>query len=401
MATSVTLLVAVLALATVECHCSGTCTGQYSVIAGLPGRDGIQGPPGPKGDTGDMGRDGRDGVQGVPGRTGDKGDRGDLGPPGETGSTGPKGEQGNAGPPGNQGIQGPTGNIGPEGPIGPQGDPGVVTEETILQITANVSSNVLAQLEETIESLNNTLQRFVERVLILEAIHASLNNTDTYTLCNITSADWRRIAYFDTTQGYTCPTGLRTVSNATSGQTACGRTVASGCNSLLFATNGSYTQVCGRVRGYQFGRPEAFEPEGSTVDSDNYADGVSITYGSPSRYHLWTYAAGVSENWENNIYQCPCSTTTYDTNLIPSFLGNDYYCESGLTGQQLERRIVWEDPLWDGQGCTQSQNTCCDRFGWFHRSIPITSTNVEVRICNDHSYETDDTLLDQLEIWVL
>ena len=203
-------------------------------------------------------RDGRDGIQGVPGRTGDKGDRGDI------------------------------------GPTGPKGDPGLatITEEELSRVSDNVTAkiheSIIAELLDTIQTLNQTL---TVRLLYLES-------QVFVTVCNITSANWRRIAYFDTTQGDSCPTGLRTVTNATTNQTACGRTNSSGgCASVPIPVQSNYSHVCGVVKGYQDSSPDGFGPfvrgNDSTIDMP-YVDGVSITQGSPRR-HLWTYANGVTE----------------------------------------------------------------------------------------------------------
>ena len=336
---AILLLLVMLVTTVVQVECDETCTEQYTTIPG----------PTP--------RDGRDGIQGAPGKTGDKGDRGDIGPP------------------------------------GPKGDPGstIITEEELNRVsdnvTAKINESIIAELLDTIQTMNQSL---TDRLLSLESQFV--------TVCNITSANWRRIAYFDTTQGDSCPSGLHTVTNTTTSQTACGRNVSLGCTSLQFSPDGNYTNVCGRVRGYQFGYPEAFEPAGTTIDS-NYVDGISITKGNPCQ-HLWTYAAGLSENYSSYNFQCPCSTPDYDFSLIPNFVGNHYYCEAGLTGIQ-NKHFVWEDPLWDGKRCTLSQNRCCERYGWFHRIVASSSDSIEVRWCDDHSYTTDDTLTDQLEIWVM
>ena len=213
-------------------------------------------------------------------------------------------------------------------------------------------------------------------------------------------ANWRTIAYFDTTRGDSCPTGLRTVTNTSTGQTACGRTANGGCTSLQFSPNGNYTNVCGRVRGYQYYEPEAFETGTNSIDS-HYLHGISITHGTP-RTHLWSYVTGLTELIRTN-YRCPCARPDpTDRSDVPSFVGEDFYCESGFSGSNVENRIVWEDPLWDGQGCFASGNQCCNRYGWFHREIPATSDNIEVRWCADSYYTiNEDVLTDKLEIWVI
>ena len=147
---AILLLVVMLVTTVVQVECDETCTEQYTIIPG----------PTP--------RNGRDGIQGVPGRTGDKGDRGDI------------------------------------GPTGPKGDPGstIITEDlnhVSDNVTAKINESIIAELLDTIQTLNQTL---TDRLLYLES-------QVFVTVCNITSANWSRIAYFDTTQGDSCPTGLR------------------------------------------------------------------------------------------------------------------------------------------------------------------------------------------------
>ena len=355
---------------------NGSCTGQYPLVPGPPGRDG------------------RDGIQGVPGRTGDKGDRGEPGGLGETGMAGPqgpKGEKGMAGPQGIQGVEGNSGSKGDKGsmgPAGPQGNPGLFTEDDFNRVSENVTN----KLNESI------IAELVERVQYLEQQQRNIK-----TLCNITSFNWRRIAYFDTTRGDPCPTGLYTSTNAATSQTACGTiNGTSGPLSLKFPTGGSYTNVCGRVRGYSGWNLYAFQPyidRGQRTIDTNYVDGVSITKGSP-RQHLWTYAAGFSETYSTTRFICPCARSSYNTSWIPSFVGSNFYCEAGRTvGNGI---IFWDDPLWDGKGCFTSGNTCCERYGWFHRQVPSTNDDIEVRWSKYYNTQSgEDILTDQLEIWVM
>ena len=330
MKTPVILLV-VATLVQVQCK-NETCTERYTIIPG----------PTP--------RDGRDGIQGVPGRTGDKGDI---------------------------------------GPTGPKGDPGstIITEEELNRVseivTARINESIIAELLDTIQTLNKT---FTDRLLYLESQLF-------ITLCDITSANWRRIAYFDTTQGDSCPTGLRTVTNTTTTQAACGRNVTGGCTSLVFPSSGNYSKVCGRVRGYHYGHLDTFN---SGIDiSSYYVDGISITQGQP-RKHLWTYAVGHSEQTSN---ACPCNGNGPGAS-IPTFVGDHYYCESGFIASP-EQRVAWEDPLWDGDGCRTNSNTCCDRSGFFYRNVTTSTDDIEVRWCSNLGYTQEDMPTDQLEIWVM
>ena len=115
-------------------------------------------------------------------------------------------------------------------------------------ITAKINESTIVELKDTIQTLNQSL---TDCLLYLES-------QVFFTVCNITSANWRRIAYFNTTQGDSCQSPLRTVSNTENNQTACGRTADPGCTSLQFSPDGNYTNVCCRVRGYQYGSPVWF-----------------------------------------------------------------------------------------------------------------------------------------------
>ena len=91
---------------------------------------------------------------------------------------------------------------------------------------------------------------------------------------------------------------------------------------------------------------------------------------------------------------------------MPSFVGNDYYCESGHTGTHSDghyhtRPTSWTDPLWDGEGCTIPENRCCDRHGWFHKNVSSTTDDVEVKWCSNNLRTDKDVLTDLVDIWVL
>ena len=312
-------------------------------------------------------------VRGVPGP---KGDKGDVGLPG------PKGEPGPIGPPG------PKGEAGHIGSPGPKGEPGecdtVWKEEEYNRIANKVLNTVMTKLD----MMNATLN-------MLKQIQSR---------CGIVG-NWRRIAHLDTTQGDSCPSYLRTVTNTTTGQTACGRTIGPGCSKLTFNISGDYSNVCGRVRGYQYYSMDAFDlsitksaPARLSI-AGYYVDGVSITQGQPLK-HLWTYAVGGSEQSSSTIYWCPCAVPTnmWRSNP-PQFVGDNYYCESGFTGAWTSR-IAWEDPLWEGHNCIEG-NSCCDRYGWFHRQVPPSSDDINVRLCSDQDVGNENIFIDQLEIWVM
>ena len=387
-------------------QCVDNPTGSVSLnvdVRGVPGPEGPRGRRGPRGNTGETG------VKGDPGMKGDRGLPGDTGPIGTKGNKGETGVEGQKGSRGIEGPIGPTGRPGPPGPPGIQGESGntVLSREEFDRVCERVAKklnvSVLSEIIERIDALNTTLNPPISEHTSNTTLSPPISGR---TLCGITSTNWRRIAYFDTTRGDPCPPGLHTSANTTSGQRACG--TINGEKSLLslkFPTRGSYTNVCGRVRGYSGWNALAFNPyshgEQRTIDS-NYADGVLITKGSP-RQHLWTYAAGLAETYFTN-YICPCATSSYNTSWIPSFVGSNFYCEAGLVvgeGDVLGKTL-WNDALWDGKGCFTSGNTCCERYGWFHRQVPQTTDDIEVRWSKHISSRPgEDILTDQLEIWVM
>ena len=62
-----------------------------------------------------------------------------------------------------------------------------------------------------------------------------------------------------------------------------------------------------------------------------YVDGISITLRSPCA-HVWTYAAGLSDDHDYEDNNCPCVIIPGPSPSV--FVGNDYYCESGDVGTQ-------------------------------------------------------------------
>ena len=152
------------------------------------------------------------------------------------------------------------------------------------------------------------------------------------------------------------------------------------------------------MRGYQYYLLFSVAHYNSDVNGF-YVDGISITQGQP-RKHLWTYAVGLSELNTHISDACPCNGNLSGAEAyIPSFVGDHYYCESGFV-EHYEPRVAWEDPLWDGNGCHTTNNTCCDRFGFFYRNVTTSTDDIEVRWCKFGDL-ADDSPVDQLEIWVM
>ena len=216
---------------------------------------------------------------------------------------------------------------------------------------------------------------------------------------NVTGG-WVRVANLNMTDpNQQCPGNLQL--SYTSPIRLCGRRTG-GCDSVRFTTYGvQYQRVCGRVRGYQFGSPDAFVTGYTDIDNP-YVDGVSITHGASPRKHIWTYAAGYTEESASHglTWTCPC---TGHGRSPPNFVGSDYYCESGLDRLPWLSMLYPNDPLWDGQGCDGLERTCCDppNLPWFCRKLPQPTTDdLEVRICGSGDVAAEDTPIDLVQLYI-
>ena len=218
------------------------------------------------------------------------------------------------------------------------------------------------------------------------------------TLCGV-AGGWMRTTYFDMTDSSaSCPTTLRQINTPAK---LCGHTGV-GCSGFTYPTEGvRYTQACGQARGYQYYHTDAFGYNPNNINS-YYVDGVAITYGSP-RQHLWTYAAGYSDNstYSSGTYNCPCASPP--GKAPPDFVGEHYYCESGITDEwEGSNYYALDDPLWDGDGCTPG-NSCCNQAGmpWFYRTLPQEADgDIEVRICANRVPSEEEAYLELVEIYI-
>ena len=233
------------------------------------------------------------------------------------------------------------------------------------------------------------------------AANANTISGDFITTCAGMGGGWRRIVSINISAGDDCPGDWR--KDTHSGINFCrvaSNALKQTCSSVNFSTNGiSYQRVCGRARGYQKGGTVAFygsQPFYNNSIEESYVSGLSITYSSNPRKHIWTYAAGRGER-NNNPWNCPCSL--YGGYSPPSFVGNNYYCESGVDISR-DGTYYLNDILWDGAGCVDS---CCDNpiQPWFYRQLnQTTQDDIEGRICDEGPFNIEATLIDQLELYI-
>ena len=98
---------------------------------------------------------------------------------------------------------------------------------------------------------------------------------------------------------------------------------------------------------------------------------------------------------------CPCATGSSQTS--PSFVGSDYFCESGCSGDFDNSRFYHADCLWDGEQCGAIEGGCCGATGlpWFHKTLSTpTSDYIELRVCCNQGTSDEDVPVGLYEIYV-
>ena len=227
-------------------------------------------------------------------------------------------------------------------------------------------------------------------------------NGDFISTCAGVGGGWRRIVNIDISAGDDCPGEWRKATQ--SGVSFC--RVASDssletCSSANFSTNGiTYQRVCGRARGYQKGRTLGFYlgRQNASID-EYYISGLSITYSNNPRQHIWSFVSGYSER-SRSYGNCPCASVALPT-ILPSFVANNYYCESAALYAPYYNIYFFNDTLWDGVGCIGG--TCCDDTTqpWFYRQLNQTiQDEIEARICSYGYFRHRSPLIDQLELYI-
>ena len=104
----------------------------------------------------------------------------------------------------------------------------------------------------------------------------------------------------------------------TNENTRCVRSTANaGCSNIIFSVmNIPYSHICGTVQAFWFDNPDGFtgSQRPSRTINDNYVDGISLTYGTSNKTHIWTFIADGLKNNQN----CP--------RQVPEYVGSDYSC---------------------------------------------------------------------------
>jgi hypothetical protein len=283
------------------------------------------------------------------------------------------------------------------------------TNSNIMSVATTVERNI-SQISSRLDATNSnimsvatTVESNISSLLIqLDEIYrfALSVQTDTITM-HCGTGLWYRVAHLNMTDpSQQCPSAWREYN--TNQFRACGRPVSSVATrpSQIFPISHQYSKVCGRVIGIQVASPDAFNHGRSRGINDSYIDGVSITHGSP-RHHIWSYVGSVSEIAKDRN-ACPCGSSS--GTQPQSFVGNNYYCESGNHPTEDWRGQVFpNDKLWDGEQCSH-EGTCCTGANtppWFSVNLGSpTNDDIEVRIMGSQNTADEDTPLELLEIHV-
>ena len=274
------------------------------------------------------------------------------------------------------------------------------TEHQNLQ--TNISDVECTDSEESLELYQNLQNNLTHQ---LQSIQRNVSYILGPYTCGGTGG-WRRVVYLDMTDSSTtCPSGWQLTGYS---KRTCGRvnTERRTCNSATFpVSGGEYTRVCGRIKAYQWAATYAFYlyhwGQRTTIDSA-YVDGVSVTHGSPQQ-HIWTFAAGRSEGDPTATSVCPCDASI--DIRVPPFVGEDYFCESGVNEQWASRHystLHSNDTLWDGEDCLPS-STCCSQHNppFFTKQLPTPTTDdIEARICLVYDFSDANIAVELVELYV-
>ena len=215
-----------------------------------------------------------------------------------------------------------------------------------------------------------------------------------------------RVVNIDMTNpGETCPSPLTLYT--VNGKRLCGGgNHGQTCSSVTFPTfNYQYTHVCGRAAGFSYHHPCAFHYSHygyswSQGFDGAYVSGLSITHGAPgNRTHIWTYAGGYQESFSSTC-NCPCAMSPGRS--PPSYVGDNYYCESATQFPPNTYQWFTNNTLWDNQDCYPGSNCCNNtRAPWFVRNLVTpTQDDVEIRWCTTQGLYSDRVGTELVEIYV-
>ena len=220
--------------------------------------------------------------------------------------------------------------------------------------------------------------------------------------CGNVTGGWMRVTSLDMRQPSSqCPSGLCL-------NTAMPRTCRR-CNNrdqiyrfplVTYHVGVSYSKVCGRLIAYQVGATDGFNSQ-----LDVGFDGITIMYGAPLKM-IWGFVVALSRN--ENVWNyfplniCPCMNPKNKRISPPLYLGNQYFCDAGSVARITRPTVFYTHPLWDGQGCSGS-NQCCSFNSppWFYRELSgPTREPIKMRVNLDEEPSNEDLAIERVDLYV-
>ena len=209
---------------------------------------------------------------------------------------------------------------------------------------------------------------------------------------------WIKVVNFNMSDSSsTCPPGFTPHNTPVR---SCGRFGDASHTTATFVIGEPYSIVCGRIIAIQEGSPGAFGPFYTDKDPTHYIDGITIRHGSTyNEGHVWSFAAGAGDGETRPKRECPCAHEQWNDTL-PSFIGSDYFCETGNRGAQSSK-VFLSDPLWNGKGCTTGN--CCDFNNppWFYKDLlQTTDDTLKVTLSINGLASRENIYITEMEIYV-
>jgi len=144
-----------------------------------------------------------------------------------------------------------------------------------------------------------------------------------------------------------------------------------------------FSEIRGGVSAYQSGSNDGFRRYvGGSGINDTYVDGISFTFTDQigQRNHLFTYVIGQSQ--AGNRQSCP----SVGGDSPPSFVGTDFYCESGNTEAGFSFDFYDEEIL--------------DGFQFSKLASSNVVEEIEVRVMNDQDINDENIALNGIYVFI-
>ena len=222
-------------------------------------------------------------------------------------------------------------------------------------------------------------------------------------LCG-TVGGWTRLGHLKMSSDHKkCPNGQFSYINKGELHLCRIKSNKAGCATASYSSRGiKYSTICGYAKGYQKGKTYVFFKNKKLTSY--YLDGVSFQRfdaSTKNREHVWSYACGDSDS-NNKFNTCPCNKDALEGNKPPSFVGNNYYCESGTSTSPGFASFFPQDPLWDGKGFNNLEVPCRkDMMPYFKRTYDSAITDdINVKLCRTFVATNRDVYLEGYGVFV-